>query len=299
MCYDSETTIRRQLREAINLGAPEDEIDALKKKMILIERKKGGREDPSDDNEFNDEELPQYFHVSGFAHPNLSFITSLHPTSVDCGIWGFIPRWVKTLTEAYNYKKPYNSNLNAQSEGMFESRAFKYAARYRRCIIHLDAYYEYHHQNKTTYPFRIYHKEEKPLWVAGIFELNELLDEKTGEILYFNSFGILTCTANPMLSKIHNNPKMISRTGRRMLVILDESQLADYLAPYPNSHDPIEEALFDHAIVELCQPYDEDLLNYDPVRNLKRRKGLEYLGNVPEIREVYHWPDLDLTKITG
>lgn len=36
---------------------------------------------------------------------------------------------------------------------------------------------------------------------------------------------------------------MVSRTGHRMLAILDVSQLDEYLAPQPDSDDPGEEVL--------------------------------------------------------
>ncbi|MFY0608079.1 MAG: SOS response-associated peptidase family protein [Cyclobacteriaceae bacterium] len=299
MCYDAETSLKRQLREAENLGADKDEIDAIRRKMALIERQKRNEDFPTSEYVFDEKDLPDYYHISGFAHPNLSFITSINPTKTDFGIWGFIPRWVKSKAEAYDYKKPYNSNLNAKSEGIFESRAFKYAARYKRCAIMLDAYYEHHHQNKKTYPFRIYHQENKPLWVAGIYEQNEWNDESTGEIESFNSFAILTCRANETLAKIHNNPKMIARAGHRMLVILDEDQLEKFLAPYPNNQDKKEDELFETEILNICQPYDDDLLGYHTVKNLKPRKDHPYIGNVPEIKEPYIWPDLDTRTIIG
>jgi putative SOS response-associated peptidase YedK len=292
MCYDSEYQTKRQLKEAARLGAPKDEIDRLQLKLWKVTKKK-------QDMSFEEfvENLPAYYHVSGFAHPPMLFMTNYAEGSHDVGIWGFIPFWVKSLSEAYDYKKPYNSNLNIQSESMFEKRGFDVAAKHRRCAIALDAYYESHHQNKKTYPFRIFPKNEKSLWVAGLYQENELLDEKTGEKERFNSVGILTCVANDTLSKIHNNPSMVSRTGHRMLVILDENQLEKFLASYPTSQDPLEQRLFEQGILNMCQPYPEELLEYEPVRNLKDRKELPYIGNVPEIRERFHWPDLDLAKV--
>lgn len=299
MCYDAEASTKRQLNKAIQLGASKEEIDALALNLINIRRKKSGIEPLSEPDQIDTNELPVFYHVSGFDHPEMPIMTGAIVPKFEVAIWGFIPSWVKSKEEAYDYKKPYNSNLNAQSETMFESRVFKDSAKHRRCAIMLDAYYESHHQHKKTYPFRISHKDNKPLWVAGIYENNQWVDQESGETTYFKSFGILTCPSNEILAKIHNNPKMVARSGHRMLVILDESQLNDYLKPHPHEKDPQEAIIFQQSILAFCNPYDKDLLSYTPVRNLRKRKDLEYLGNVPEIRERYEWPDLNLELVFG
>lgn len=300
MCYDAEVYIKKQLLTAQSLGVKQAEIDSVAVSLLNAQNKLLiDKEFQASVNQYDLDDLPQYYHVSGFAHPNMAVLVSYPDAKIDMALWGFIPKWIKNKKDAYDFKKPYNSNLNAQSENMYKSDLFKDSAKYRRCVIQLEAYYESHHQNKTTYPFRISHAQNKPLWVAGIYEENEFVDQETGECNAFKSFAILTCPANGMLSKIHNNPKMVARTGHRMLVILDESQLESYLEPYPSSEDPQEMTLFNQKIQNLCQPYDEALLAYEPVRNLRPRKNLEYLGNVPEIRKKYDWPDLNLDLIFG
>lgn len=301
MCYDAQYTVRKQLKEAVRHGADQTDVDKLQQLAIDWSRistnsslKSLPTFDPELQVEPGQDYLPEYFHASGFSHAPMVFRTNDPWQPSDIGKWGLIPFWVKTLQEAYDLKKPYNCNLNAQSEAMFEKRAFQYAARHHRCVIHLDAYYEHHHFKRKAYPFRIAHKSGQPLYVAGIYQPNALADEDTGELVKFNSIAILTCEANALLAKIHNNPKMVARTGHRMLVILEESQIEDYLRPYPGaSADPADCQLFEKEIEGLCQPYPEDRLAYHSVRNLRQRKDMPYLGNVPEIIEEFVWPELD------
>lgn len=301
MCYDAQYTVRKQLKEAVRHGADKKDVDKLQQLAIDWSRIKISQSlvalpsfDPDLELEAGQDYLPEYFHASGFEHTPMVYrkIDSKHP--FDIGKWGLVPFWVKSMQEAYDYKKPYNCNLNAQSESMFEKKAFQYAAKHQRCVINLNAYYEHHHFKKKSYPFKISHKLGQALYVAAIYQPNQLVDEETGELLKFNSIAILTCEANALLSKIHNNPKMVARTGHRMLVILEESQITDYLKPYPDSTaDPVECRLFEKEIQAICQPFPEDQLTYHSVRNLRPRKDMPYLGNVPEISEQFVWPELD------
>ena len=100
--------------------------------------------------------------------------------------------------------------------------------------------------------------------------------------------------------KNHNNPAMVKRSGHRMLVILEESNISDYLQPYPfelkAKADPIEENIFQQEVLSVCQPIDEGKLEFHSVKNLRDRKLMPYVGNVPEITEPYIWPDLDYSR---
>ena len=117
----------------------------------------------------------------------------------------------------------------------------------------------------------------------------------------FNSFAMLTCEANSMLTKIHNNPQMVKRGGHRMLCILEEKDIDAFLRPYPTppgeKPDPQEDALFCQEILNLCHPFPDDQLDFYSVRNLNHRKDMPYLGNVPEIKEKFVWEDFDYSRV--
>ena len=308
MCYDAAYLISRQIRTAKHLGASKRDISELEKQLKLVVKERGfetaknqlSKEKESIHDELKGEEIqwPAFYHVNGFAHPPTVIYTWGQPLKTEVAEWGFIPFWVKTESEATDPRKPYNNNLNVQSATMFEKKGFVAAAKHGRCVMLLDAYYEHHNYKSKTYPFRIYKKDNEPLYVAGIYNKNTLVDEDTGEEIVKNTIAVLTCSANPMLAKIHNNPAMVKRTGHRMLVILDQEQIGDFLQPYPEAKglDPAEEKIFQQSILQLCQPYEEEKLAFETVRNLRQRKDMDYIGNVPEIAMPYVWDKLDYAQ---
>lgn len=297
MCYDKEYQLQSQLKSAYHGGMPESAIQKLIKE---IEKLTG---QPVIGNEIDQMELPGYYHISGFAHPPMIVYPSLRPQKAAVAEWGFVPSWVKKKKEAYDPASPYNNNLNAQSQTMFDKRAFAKAARYGRCLVQIDAYYESHHYKGKTYPFRVFKKDQSPMLVAAICRKARFVDEETGEEIVKNVLATLTCAANDKLSKIHNNPTMLKRgNGHRMLVILDEQQANEYLRPYPTAPgeagDPVAEKLFEEEIKKICAAYPDEALDFHSVKNLRDRKDLPYLGNVPEIREEFIWSELDYSRVT-
>jgi len=140
--------------------------------------------------------------------------------------------------------------------------------------------------------------------IAAICRKARFVDEETGEEVVKNVLATLTCEANDKLAKIHNNPNMIKRgNGHRMLVILDEAQAQQYLRPYPTppgqKGDSQAEKLFEEEIKNICTAYSSDGLDFYSVRNLRDRKDHPYVGNIPEIREEFIWPEMDYSRVTS
>ena len=143
--------------------------------------------------------------------------------------WGFVPNWVKKKKEAYDPASPYNNNLNAKSQPRLQKRAFGKAARYGRCVVQIDAYYESHHYKGKTYLFAFLKRTNSYVDCAIVEKPDSLMTVKN-----VKNVLTLTCEANDKLANIHNNPTMLKRgNGHRMLVILGEEQANDYLRPYP------------------------------------------------------------------
>lgn len=298
MCYDKEYQLRRQLKNAVKDGLADESIHEILEDLAHLTGH--NYSDHTAPNSINWEALPRYYHVSGFSHPPLIAHGALHPSRAVVAEWGFVPSWVKNESDAYDPRSPYNNNLNVQSKTMFEKKAFAKAARYGRCIVYIDAYYESHHYKGKTYPFRIARKDGRPLIIAAICRRSRFVNRDTGEEITKNTLATLTCSANGLISKIHNNPAMVKRSGHRMLVILEEANIADYLQPYPfginEKADPLEENIFQQEVLSVCQPIDENQLEFHSVKNLRDRKLMPYMGNVPEITEPYIWPDLDYSR---
>ncbi|WP_109829567.1 SOS response-associated peptidase [Reichenbachiella versicolor] len=283
MCFDTEYQLRRQLKEAKEQGMPAEEVEKIEEQLRKIFNGNNFRSNGELD-------LPVYYHVSGTDHP---LMVSLTNQGMILAEWGFISSLARSIEDVYdNYDKPWMNSLNVVSETMFEKKTFKDSAYNRRCVVSLDSYYEHHHATGKTYPFRIMQKENKPLWIAAVYNKGELLDPESGEIISKTSLGFLTCKANEAIARIHNNPAMVKRNGHRMLVILEQHQIKDYLQA-----NPLEKSVeFEEKILSLCQPYPENNLSFHTTRNLRHRKEMPYVGNVSEVREPFVWPELMLDR---
>ena len=254
MCYDIKTKLESGLRRAKRYGDPQ---------LILeLEKKLKPYKDV------------EYFHVSGFAHPELPAYTQESPVMPEMLRWGLIPFWVKDEKAAFQI---WNRMLNARGETIFEKPAFRSSAKSKRCLIYLDGFFEHHHYKGNTYPFFIQRKDYDPFAVAGLWD--EWVNKNTGEVL--KTFSIVTTTGNKLLSTIHNNPKL---DGPRMPVILPDELENKWL-------EPIIEPTDKKMIEELIQPYPEDELLAYPVGKLR---GKNAVGNTPTAIEPVAYPDLQL-----
>lgn len=206
------------------------------------------------------------FHASGFSHPKLLIYTDNQNSLPKIATWGLIPHWIKSEEQKI---KTWNSTILARGESIFEKPSFKESAKNKRCIIYVDGFYEHHHFNKKTYPFFIQKKDKKPMVLASLWT-----EWKTPEGNYLNSFAIITTKANALMQKIHNNPKIAEP---RMPLILAEEQIDLWLRPINDKADQ-------DLVNTLIQAYPNGELETYTVKKLR---GKEYIGNVPEISEEF------------
>ncbi len=252
MCYDIKASLEAQLKRARQYG-DEIAIQEIEQKLAPLT------------------DLPIH-HATGFQHPRLFIYTDKAPYEPTVATWGLVPHWVK---DRIQQKKIWNNTLNARGETIFEKPAFRTAATNYRCIIYVDGFYEHHHFKGKTYPYFIHKKDGNPIVFAGLW--SQWNDPDTGEQLC--TFSIVTTEANPMIAKIHNNPKL---QGPRMPLILPEGIENKWLIP-------IEDDVDIKAIQELIHSYpDEELETY----TVNRLRGKEYKGNIPEICQKVAYPEL-------
>lgn len=253
MCYDIKASLEAQLKRAARSGDREA-MEDIREKLLP----------------FTD--LPLY-HVSGFSHPRLLMYTDTSPEFPSVATWGLIPHWVR---DTGTQKNLWNKTLNARGETIFEKPSFRRAAEGARCLVYVDGFYEHHHHGGHTYPYYIYRKDRKPLVLAGLY--SDWTHPDTGEVL--SSFSIVTTEGNPMMARIHNNPKL---RGPRMPLILPDAMASDWLKPIT---DPLDRA----ALKTLIAPYPESELRAHTVGKLR---GKAYAGNVPGISREVHYPELE------
>lgn len=252
MCYDIKASLEAQLKRARQYG-DETAIREIEEKLAPLT------------------DLPIY-HASGFQHPRMLIYTEHDPGFPTVATWGLVPHWVKDRTQQ---NKIWNNTLNARGETIFEKPSFRTAARYHRCLIYVDGFYEHHHHRNKTYPYYISRKDGIPLIFAGLWNAWREPESET----YLVTFSIVTTEGNPMMARIHNNPKL---SGPRMPLILDEAWADKWLIE-------VEEELDIKALQDLIQSYPEEGLHAYTVHKLR---GKDYPGNVPEVFEEVVYPEL-------
>lgn len=253
MCYDIKASLEAQLTRA-QREQDYQAIEEIMEKLIPLT------------------DLPIH-HASGFSHPELLIYTDRSPNYPEVATWGLVPHWVRNQEQL---KKLWSNTLNARGETIFEKPSFCNAAKNNRCIIYIDGFYEHHHYEGKTYPFYVYRKDMQPLALAGLWS-DWTDDEKGGSI---NTFTIVTTQGNPLLAKIHNNPKL---KGPRMPFILPPELEDKWLIH-------IDDELDQKSIEELIQSYPEEELTAHTVTRLR---GKEYIGNVEEVSDPLEYEELE------
>ncbi|HUQ44613.1 MAG TPA: SOS response-associated peptidase [Candidatus Limnocylindria bacterium] len=113
--------------------------------------------------------------------------------------WGLIPHWSDT-------PKTGNRMFNARAETIDRNPAFRYAFGKRRCLIPVDAYYEWQRAGSIRQPYAIVRPDARPIALAGLWA--GWKDEESGEVI--RSFTIITTSANEMMAPVHDRmPVMI------------------------------------------------------------------------------------------
>ena len=165
--------------------------------------------------------------VSAFDHPSLCVVTHGTLTSMR---WGLIPHWTRDRESALEIQ---NKTINARSETVFEKASFHDPIRKHRCIIPVDAFFEWQHLGKDKIKYRLEPTQDEVFSLAGVWD--EWVSPQQGKTV--KTFSILTCEANPLMAEIHN-------TRQRMPVILGMESVVEWL----------NLDLADQRIKELTQP---------------------------------------------
>lgn len=253
MCYDIKASLEAQLTRA-QREQDYQAIEEILEKLIPLT------------------DLPIH-HASGFSHPEVLIYTDRSPYFPEVATWGLVPHWVRDQEQL---KKLWNRTLNARGETIFEKPSFRTSARNNRCIIYVDGFYEHHHFKGKTYPFYVHRKDNKPMALAGLW--SEWRNDETGGVI--NTFSIVTTQGNPLLAKIHNNPKL---KEPRMPLILPQELEDKWL-------EHLDDELDQQAIEKLIQSYPEEELRAHTVTRLR---GKDYVGNVEEISNPVTYVELE------
>jgi putative SOS response-associated peptidase YedK len=140
--------------------------------------------------------------------------------------WGLVPFWSKDDTAAFN-------TINAKSETVATSPAYREPWKRRRCLVPADWFYEWKKvDEKTKQPYAISLKDAELFAFAGLWDTWK--DKASGHELL--TYTILTTDPNKLLETIHNRmPVIVARKDyERWMAPADPAQLpVDLLRPYP------------------------------------------------------------------
>lgn len=209
-------------------------------------------------------QLSSYYFVSGFSHPKLAVVKAdgMHHYN-----WGLIPFWIKGQAAANDIK---TKTLNAVGETVFEKPSFRKSILSKRCLLPINAFFEWRDYNKLKYPYCIGVNEVELFSLGCIYD--SWTNDETGETL--NTFSIITTPANPLMEKIHNLKK-------RMPLIVKAEDEAKWL----------DSNLSKDTLQKLIKPFDESLMKaYTISRNANSSKADR---NYPEILEPVLYNELD------
>jgi putative SOS response-associated peptidase YedK len=254
MCYNKAYLTKRLETMAKRYGHSDDDVTFIREQLGKLNA------------------LPVY-HASGFDHPAVPVMID-KSSEIHLFNWGLIPNWVKSSVDAV---KISNTTINARVETIFEKPAFREAARERRCLILVDGFFEHHHKNGKAFPYHIRLKNDEPITMAGLWD--EWKNRETG--ITRRTYTVVTTRANPMMTRIHNNPK--ASEGSRMPLILTKALERDWLISS-------DEATDQKLIKTLSEPNDETELESFTV---KRLTGKEAIGNKPQVLNPHRYPELE------
>ncbi len=138
-------------------------------------------------------------------------------------VWGFVPRWTKDLKAA---RRP----INARAETVRTSPMFRDSFERRRCLVPMDAFYEWAGEKPPKQPFAVARRDGQEMLVAGIWDGWRAPD---GSIL--RTFAVITTNANETLLPIHHRmPAIIEPTDAEIWLGDDADAAAVLMRPAPN-----------------------------------------------------------------
>jgi putative SOS response-associated peptidase YedK len=170
--------------------------------------------------------------------------------------WGLIPSWAKDTAIG-------TRTLNARSETVTTTPAFRESIRTKRCLIPADSFYEWRKMGTVKRPYCFEVGE------GDVFALAGSLDEwRSPEGQIIESCTILTTTPNALVADLHD----------RMPVIVEPAKYDLWLDPDVTDFESIRDVL---------KPYDAGLMRRYPVsRKLNNSKIDDVESAAPIVLDV-------------
>jgi putative SOS response-associated peptidase YedK len=169
--------------------------------------------------------------------------------------WGLIPHWADDA-------KVGSRMINARTETLLTSPAFRDAFVRKRCLVPVDGFYEWKREGTVRQPYRVVRRDGSPLVLAGLW--SGWRDPATDTVR--RTFTIVTTTPNEALADLHD----------RMPVVLSDGDWARWLDPRPADPSELRGLLAPNESVEL------DVFAVSRAVNDVRRDGPELIAPLVE-----------------
>jgi len=134
--------------------------------------------------------------------------------------WGLLPPWSKSPSDGARM-------INARSETVAKSPAYRAAFKSRPCLVVTDGFYEWKKEAAGKQPYFITTKDAAPFAFAGLWEPKRLTPEDT--------FTILTCPPNELCATVHDRmPVMLAPADWSRWLSTPEERVK-LLKPFPSA----------------------------------------------------------------
>ncbi|MEX0616626.1 MAG: SOS response-associated peptidase [Candidatus Woykebacteria bacterium] len=158
----------------------------------------------------------------------MPIVTRNSPNKVGLMKWGLIPFWSKDPKIAY-------STINARSETVETSPAFRKPFKSQRCLVPVSFFYEWKRidkKTKTPYLFKL--ANDNVFSFAGLYDIWKDAEEKE-----FKTYTIITTTPNKLMEPVHNRmPVILSKEDEEVWLNIetDVKTLHSLLDPYEENY---------------------------------------------------------------
>jgi putative SOS response-associated peptidase YedK len=139
--------------------------------------------------------------------------------------WGLVPSWAKDL-------KFGTRCINSRAESLATAPAFRAAFEARRCLVPVNAFYEWGGPKGRKTKWRIVVEDEPLFALAGLWEWWK---ERTPDALPVHTYTVVTTDANAALAPIHDRMPVIVAAADYARWLDPKQNVDDLLAPFPEA----------------------------------------------------------------
>lgn len=209
------------------------------------------------------------YYENGFDYFPTHILTAGEPDKFKMFRWGLVPFFQKDEAKAM---KDRLHTLNCIHEEMWEKPSYRDPIKNgQRCLIPVTGFFEWRWLDEAgtiKVPYYVTFRDQQVRSMAGLYA--RWKNPKTG--VYYYSYTLLTCPANPIMEYVHNSKK-------RMPVFIDTENEKDWLNPDLKKDD----------IMDLCKPYQDPAMRAYTISKMLTTRGINL--NVPEVLAPFNYND--------